>query len=416
LLNLPIESLPATFRDAITVTRLLGIRYLWIDALCIIQDVRQDWEAQASEMGSIFQSAVATIAVHSARNSAEGFLHKRNIPKALCITNRGLNGDMESGVWVKIPPLSDYAVARAVMRSEITSRAWVAQEMSLSRRILHFVEDGLSWECYCSREDCSSEHSGIKLGYALRGTALRPSKSWLDFVEGYSSCKMTKTSDKLPAISGIASSWSERSNINQEYAYYCGIFDDDVHRSLLWSRKCDPLIIRPDRAPTWSWASVDGEINFTQRFPSLTPVMETMAIKCACGRDSNWHVTCAKCAIQLKALIGSGLDLGYPEKSKRFSFTPHNGPRRLITLLQRSAQQHTPVGWAIFDHNGPDDVSSFRYVQIFNNSKDGEWWGSFTVVVKPSRTSNGLYSRVGMGYIFRAEVFAALQQEVITIA
>jgi hypothetical protein len=105
--------------------------------------------------------------------------------------------------------------------------------------------------------------------------------------------------------------------------------------------------------------------------------MGMMAIICACGHNSKWHVTCAKCTIQLKALVRGGLDLGFPEKSKRFSFTP--------------------------------------CVQISNVSQDGEWWESFVIIVKPSSTGNGPYSRVGIGYIFRAEVFAALQQEVITI-
>jgi hypothetical protein len=183
----------------------------------------------------------------------------------------------------------------------------------------------------------------------------------------------------------------------------------------LWHRQRDPLIIRTDRAPSWSWASVDGEISFIKRFRALSPAMETIAFRCACGHDSKWHAICTKCTIQLKALVGGGLDLGFPEKAKMFSFTPGNGPRRLITLLQHSGQQSARVGWAIFDHNGPDDVPSFRYVQVYNVSRNGEGKGSFVVIVKPSCTGNGLYSRVGMGYIFRDEVFATLQQEYITI-
>jgi hypothetical protein len=68
------QSLPQTFQDAITVTHLLGIRYLWIDALCIIQDDHQDWVDQAAAMGSIYQHSLVTIAIHSAKNSLDGFL------------------------------------------------------------------------------------------------------------------------------------------------------------------------------------------------------------------------------------------------------------------------------------------------------------------------------------------------------
>ena len=68
------QGLLSTFRDAVTVTRMLGIRYLWIDALCILQDDQDDWLKQSSQMGSIFKNSLLTIAIHSAKNSSEGFL------------------------------------------------------------------------------------------------------------------------------------------------------------------------------------------------------------------------------------------------------------------------------------------------------------------------------------------------------
>lgn len=74
--SLNIQALPPTFRDAITVTRRLGYRYLWIDSLCILQDSRADWVAESSLMQEYYKYAMVTIAVDSAQGDHEGFLGK----------------------------------------------------------------------------------------------------------------------------------------------------------------------------------------------------------------------------------------------------------------------------------------------------------------------------------------------------
>ena len=56
-----LESVPALFRDAIVTTWKLGIQYLWIDSLCIIQDSKDDWEAESAKMGSVYRNAYVTI-------------------------------------------------------------------------------------------------------------------------------------------------------------------------------------------------------------------------------------------------------------------------------------------------------------------------------------------------------------------
>lgn len=65
---IPWDKLPSTFQDAITVTRRLGIAYIWIDSLCIVQDDAQDWEREAAKMALIFESAYLTIAATAAPN------------------------------------------------------------------------------------------------------------------------------------------------------------------------------------------------------------------------------------------------------------------------------------------------------------------------------------------------------------
>ena len=60
--GLVFESLPPLFRDAVVTTWKLGIRYLWIDSICIIQDSKDDWEAESAKMGAVYRNAYVTIA------------------------------------------------------------------------------------------------------------------------------------------------------------------------------------------------------------------------------------------------------------------------------------------------------------------------------------------------------------------
>jgi len=77
-IELRVETLPKTFKDAITVCRSTGIQYLWIDSLCIIQDDLEDWEIESEKMGYIFQNAYFTIAASSASHDTDGFLLPRH--------------------------------------------------------------------------------------------------------------------------------------------------------------------------------------------------------------------------------------------------------------------------------------------------------------------------------------------------
>ena len=70
--DIPLESFPLTFRHAIEVTRSLGVRYLWIDSLCIVQDDVGDWEEEAGRMGYIYDNSYATIFAERAAHCHAG--------------------------------------------------------------------------------------------------------------------------------------------------------------------------------------------------------------------------------------------------------------------------------------------------------------------------------------------------------
>jgi hypothetical protein len=71
-----ISKLPKTFRDAVRVAQNLGIRYLWIDSLCIIQGNKRDWKFEAKRMQDVYAGAYCTIAATSAVDSNVGFLKR----------------------------------------------------------------------------------------------------------------------------------------------------------------------------------------------------------------------------------------------------------------------------------------------------------------------------------------------------
>ncbi|KAK2050895.1 HET-domain-containing protein, partial [Colletotrichum caudatum] len=83
---LPLDGLPPTFRDAVSITRSLGIRYVWIDSLCIVQDSEEDWELESARMGAVYASSYLTIAASASPDSTGG-----------CFAPRRASGDVKVG-------------------------------------------------------------------------------------------------------------------------------------------------------------------------------------------------------------------------------------------------------------------------------------------------------------------------------
>lgn len=132
------QSLPLTFKDAVTATRALGVSYLWIDSLCIIQDDDDDWLKEAGRMEDVFSSAYVTIAATSATSSTDGFLGNRGTRP--CVTFQTPDGP----VYLS-QAIDDFRTD--VEKGILNTRGWVFQERALSRRIIHFTSTQIYWEC-----------------------------------------------------------------------------------------------------------------------------------------------------------------------------------------------------------------------------------------------------------------------------
>jgi len=112
--GIPWKDIPKTFQDAMVVTRSLGLRFLWIDSLCIIQDDLDDWALESSKMCHIYANATLTLAASAAEDGAGGLLSDRehvSVPvfrthddptDGLVMVRRDIHRDLsEPGVWMR---------------------------------------------------------------------------------------------------------------------------------------------------------------------------------------------------------------------------------------------------------------------------------------------------------------------------
>lgn len=137
--GIPFETLPATFADAITITRKLGCRYLWIDSLCIIQGADGDFTEQSKHMGDVFSSAYCVLAASRANGQCDGFLGERYSRDYVAL-DRGAEG-----IYHICEHIDDFQ--GDVVAGALNKRGWVLQERALARRTIYFTEKQTYWEC-----------------------------------------------------------------------------------------------------------------------------------------------------------------------------------------------------------------------------------------------------------------------------
>lgn len=267
--------LPKTFYDAVRVTMALRCEYLWIDSLCIIQDSREDWLRESVTMGSVYQNSLCTIAALGARNCHEGlFSFRKQSPLALHGCKYSPDGQRYLHVRHGSQKAPDY-ILQGKDAAPLHQRAWVIQERILARRTLFFGSSMVSWECLehstCefperfSSPHIQSFHDNAKCARsALTATPFARERgwgqldTWLSLVEDYSGCGLTRTEDKLVAISGLI----KLIEVQSGKTNVAGLWEEALVRCLLWTPKStfgNRLIFG---FPSWSWASLEGAVNY----------------------------------------------------------------------------------------------------------------------------------------------------------
>ena len=142
--------LSKTVQDGIEITISLGIPYLWIDTICILQDRPRDKALEISRMASIYQSSHITIVAASAKNADEGFLLPRKAPapaNEIPFMHHGVRaGTVNIRRRLRNREVSSAGTPRPPL-DPMDSRAWTLQEQLLSQRLLVYSTDTLQWRC-----------------------------------------------------------------------------------------------------------------------------------------------------------------------------------------------------------------------------------------------------------------------------
>jgi hypothetical protein len=306
--RIPFAKLPATHQDAIVLARRLGLKYLWIDTLCIIQDSDPDKQRETAMMGDVYANAYLTIAAVSSPDSTEPFLHGQETafasvpvrfygPRLNRLTRDflGFSGLRRTSVsrmsshitlrarrtlrtaakadnsasWTAPQGISD------AVQGPLSKRAWTLQERALASRVIHFTSEGVRFECptHFKAEDGQVSAPGYisqwrELEAELGKVGLNRGKSealrdkmqrfWRLMLSDYTQRDISWRTDLLPALSGVAG----RMQALHGADYLAGLWSDRLVEDLCWTTR-DAKWNKAPRAradeatvPSWSWVSV----------------------------------------------------------------------------------------------------------------------------------------------------------------
>jgi hypothetical protein len=315
--ELPYHNLPQSILDAFEVTRRLGLRNIWIDSLCIIQDDAEDLSREIAKMFSIYQNAQVTISAAKAQNCNEGFLPRS--PK-----------------WFYIPiRVNDHAVGELLLTTHdskesltnntsyenqqhnntqthpINTRAWTLQEELLATRLLIFGHSSLAWKCqaainshtdwcrtagfleYSLKDIIDSRHPDVHAGpkeiepMDLSDPQKMKRLMWGEVVMHYMKRELSEEGDRLPAIGAIAEFFAGYLG-KKKGEYVAGLWKGTLVVDLLWHNFHEKPSSRLTGlgAPSWSWASTNcpitdsfiGLVGHSDNFHPCVDVLECSTV------------------------------------------------------------------------------------------------------------------------------------------
>lgn len=316
--GIQLSELSPGWQDAVGMTRRLGYQYLFIDALCIIQDDYEDWELNTL-MGKSIENASLVIASASF-DPVQGFRHPRSAEQNLASfpyswkpseqPQQQKNSHTPSSFWSVLWDSSVFAVpsieepcarlhqflqshnpfrstpsqtnngdewhsevsirdllddsGTILTRSSWAGRGWTLAERYLPSKILIFAEGQIFWNCRTHLLSDTSQVPQDPLWQLVGGDLESAGKlstdrvAWYRLVEYYTSAsELTSPTDVLPAVAGLAAA-SARGD-----RYFAGIWYDDIDVGLLWRSRGQPERLKQYTAPTWSWGSMNGPVTLS---------------------------------------------------------------------------------------------------------------------------------------------------------
>ena len=362
--RIPIELLPRTFIDALQIARSLGVNYLWIDSLCIIQDSMDDWRRESRLMDKVYRCSTCNIMAEAATNCDGGLFFPRD-PQRLGVFTLDEKQTSSLSHRSTLCVTQDFVHAKSDKGkgSPLYSRGWVCQERWLAPRQISFHSNQVFWECtrlkaceaFPSWEVEADNASNLPIRRLSSQSLIRSlvhshktsvnrsdtfSFSWRAMVESYTSCSLSEEQDKLIAIQGLANIYKSL----REDDYLAGLWRKQLPSGLMWTARnglqaSGRPTFRPDtyRAPSWSWASVEGMIEI---LPEVSVEGETQVDLCQVleakttpmGEDTTGQVSDGY--IRLRGRLLDTEDLSF-----------HTSPKGEVVQIVRSRDGDPSKSW-----------------------------------------------------------------------
>ncbi|KAG2343263.1 HET-domain-containing protein [Suillus weaverae] len=264
-------NLPETITDSILFVRQLGERYIWIDALCIIQDDSQDKSTQIQTMDLIYGLSYFTIITTSSTTARDPLPGCR--PRTRTLQQ---HIEVVQGLHLYVGPTR---LREAVALSAWNTRCWTYQESALSHRRIYFTGQQVYFECHCSVfcEDIISENQRFIYHFEHSGIGSLFGDSFSNYMYAVKECtrrNLTVESDIIDAVTGVTNALAIVFRLGDPTrAFQFGMMMTDLHHALLWHH--DPHTPRARRPlpggdsspwPSWAWAAWRGAIDYLTIF------------------------------------------------------------------------------------------------------------------------------------------------------
>lgn len=377
LQSMKISKLPRSIQEAILVARRLELPFLWVDSLCIVQDSQKDKDLETSKLPQIFTNAVVAIVAANNDNAFKSFL------RPCIITEERLQNairmpaycpDSRSGsIYISMQPQVSFH------NEPLNTKAWSLQEMWLAPRMVIYSSNQLQWQCQKSsladggNETCAKFHerrleilhAGRSLGQSLESRDYYI-RLWEDLIHDYTNRTLAEEEDKLPSFAGIAADFHNIFLLldrNDQYA--AGLWTSSMPTLLMWHQivatsKLCPSKPTQYRAPTWSWASVDGTVcpgGSTIRAKGRVPSIEVMKVTVE-RQQGHPYGKIGQAELQLKANL---ISMTKEEVNKRFNIC--------------SRQSVPSAGWAVdmIIPDGGDETPDFAYAANVTKPSKSIW-------------------------------------------
>ncbi|KAJ8488469.1 hypothetical protein ONZ45_g13938 [Pleurotus djamor] len=456
--GLDVSIVPATISDSITLCRELGETYLWVDALCIIQDNEDDKRVQISVMELIYGSAILTVFAVGGHNAHAGLPGLRHGSRS-----RGQRVEVIQDLHLTVPLPT---ILESLAQSVWGTRGWTYQEVMLSRRRLFFTKHQVYFECAKDvwSEDIIAEANRLPRSYhPLRYTgagnftySTAPTTMRHEYTAGYTSAveqytkrALTNESDAIDAISALTNAIAKGFKLGEPAkAFRYGMAISDLDHAILWHPSQGQVRRRRDIPkgcpwPSWSWAGWSGGVQYSDQWSTS----QTHA-RVAQSLIEHWYMwTNGRLEeIHVRKIYG----MKFPEEPQiKNSYSPPEGrvevgpaidltdgtlvfystttvfrvksPRErensqdpsysVFSIIPPSSENSPPAGKVWLGSDTPSSSSIIQFVAISRSNGETDLYSEETygpyysacflyVMAVRKMTENGLLERLGIGIIY----------------